>query len=314
MKTITTFAFVSLTLLSVSFANADTFGVLNQFDIEFVTIGNPGNAADTTGAPNPAGKVDYNYRIGKYEISEEMINKANVEGGLGITHDNRGANKPATSINWFEAAKFVNYLNTSNGSTAAYKFDGGGNFQLWSPGDAGYNADNQFRNDLAKYFLPSADEWYKAAYYDPTAGVYYDYPTGSDTVPTAVSSGTTADTAVYDQSFATIGPADINQAGGLSPYGTMGQGGNAHEYEETNVGLVNEYPLGFRRLRGGFWYGSTFFLTSSHESTGYYFPSTELNFVGFRVASVVPEPNSALLGVLTTVGLMLRRRRLRQPF
>jgi hypothetical protein len=39
-------------------ANADTFGSGdNTFDIEFVTIGNPGNAADTTGNPNPAGSV-----------------------------------------------------------------------------------------------------------------------------------------------------------------------------------------------------------------------------------------------------------------
>ena len=48
---------------------ADTFGSgANQFQIEFVTIGNPGNPADTTGDPNPAGSVPYEYRIGKYEI------------------------------------------------------------------------------------------------------------------------------------------------------------------------------------------------------------------------------------------------------
>ena len=34
-------------------------GVGNTFNMEFVTIGNPGNAADTTGAPNPAGAVGY---------------------------------------------------------------------------------------------------------------------------------------------------------------------------------------------------------------------------------------------------------------
>ena len=85
---------------------------------------------------------------------------------------------------------------------------------------------------MARYFLPSVDEWYKAAYYDPTSGVYYDYPTGSDTAPTAVASGTAAGTAVYNQLLAQ-GPADITLAGGLSPYGTMGQGGNVSELEET---------------------------------------------------------------------------------
>ena len=60
---------------------ADTFGSgANTFDIEFVTIGNPGNAADTTGNPNPAGSVPYTYRMGKFEISEQMIDKANAAG------------------------------------------------------------------------------------------------------------------------------------------------------------------------------------------------------------------------------------------
>ncbi len=37
---------------------ADSFGSgANQFDIEFVAIGDPNNPDDTTGNPNPAGKV-----------------------------------------------------------------------------------------------------------------------------------------------------------------------------------------------------------------------------------------------------------------
>ena len=187
---------------------ADTFGSgANTFNIDFVTIGNPGNAADTTGNPNPAGSVPYAYRMGKFEISEQMIDKANTLGGLGITKDTRGADKPATSVSWNEAARFVNWLNTSTGSPPAYKFalqpgEGGysanANIQLWTPSDAGYNPNNLYRNSLARYFLPSVDEWYKAAYYDPTSGVYYDYPTGSNTAPTAVASGTAAGTAVYN--------------------------------------------------------------------------------------------------------------------
>jgi hypothetical protein len=55
--------------------HADTFGGgANSFDVEFVTIGNPGNPPDAN--PNPAGAVPYVYRIGKYEISEQMIDKA----------------------------------------------------------------------------------------------------------------------------------------------------------------------------------------------------------------------------------------------
>src|SRR5688572_3879726 len=74
---------------------ADVFGVgANSFEIEFVTIGNPGNPPDAN--PNPAGAVPYEYRIGKYEVSEEMIAKANALGGLGITKDTRGPDFPAT--------------------------------------------------------------------------------------------------------------------------------------------------------------------------------------------------------------------------
>ena len=216
MKTTTALAFLSLCYASTAYA--DTFGSgSNTFDIEFVTIGNSGNAADTTGAPNPAGSMAQTYRIGKFEISEDMIDNVNAQSALdgdplSITKDTRGPNKPATGVSWFEAAKFVNWLNTSTNNTPAYKFDGGGNFQLWQSGDAGYNAANLYRNSLAKYFLPSVDEWYKAAYYDSTGSSYFNFPTGSNTAPTPVPSGTAADTAVYSQSLAT-GPADITLAG-----------------------------------------------------------------------------------------------------
>src|SRR3990172_2199543 len=182
----------TLLLVAVFFTNfinhaaADTFGSgANTFDIEFVTIGNPGNAADTTGRPNPAGKVDYAYRMGKFEISEQMIDKANALGGLGITKSANGPDKPATFVTWNEAARFVNWLNTSSGSTPAYKFaiqpgevgySTSPNIELWTIGDAGYNPNNLYRNSLARYFLPSVHEWYKSAYNDPTSGVYYNYP------------------------------------------------------------------------------------------------------------------------------------------
>ena len=42
------------------------------------------------------------------------------------------------------------------------------------------------RNAGAKFFIPTEDEWYKAAYHDKTAGLaasYFDYPTGSNTAP-----------------------------------------------------------------------------------------------------------------------------------
>jgi formylglycine-generating enzyme required for sulfatase activity len=279
----------------------------NAFTMEFVTIGNPGNAADTTGSPNPAGSVAYTYNLGKHEVSRDMINKANAAGSLGITlqdmtsNGGNGVNRPATGVSWYEAAKYVNWLNTSTGGTAAYKFSGS-TFQLWSAGDAGYNANNMFRNSLAKYVIASSNEWYKGAYGSPN-GTWFNYPTGSDSAPTEVASGTAANTAVYNGQS---GPADITSAGGLSAYGTMGQGGNVWEWNETAYDGTNDTAGETRELRGGSWYDGSFLLGASYR--GLNSPSGEGYDVGFRVASV-PEPSSLSLLAIGLGGLALVRRR-----
>ena len=97
---------LALLALAANLSRADTFGSgANSFEIEFVRIGSPGNSAGQHGpAPRPAGSVPYEYRIGKFEISEQKIDKANALGGLGITKDSRGPDKPATSVDWFEAS------------------------------------------------------------------------------------------------------------------------------------------------------------------------------------------------------------------
>ena len=86
---------------------ADTFGTgANSFTMDFVTIGNPGNASDPGGAPGPggvpipAGSVSYTYRIGTYEVNADMMSKANTLGGLNIPFHDVGANNPASLITW----------------------------------------------------------------------------------------------------------------------------------------------------------------------------------------------------------------------
>jgi formylglycine-generating enzyme len=272
---------------------ADTFGNgTNSFEIAFVTIGNPGNAPDTTGNPNPAGSVSYGYRMGKFEISEQMIDKANSLGGLGIVkHFTHGADKPANGVSWNEAARFVNWLNTSTGSPPAYKFavqagqggyDANSNIELWDSGDTGFNAANPYRNSLARYFLPSIDEWYKSAYFDPVNNAYFDFPTGSNSTPSSTASGTNLGTAVFNGQ---MGPADVMLAGGLSPYGTMGQGGNAYELEETEYDTVNNSSSSLRGVRGGYWGSDSLTLSSSNRFS--IFPTSTYDSIGFRVASLL---------------------------
>jgi len=304
-----------LTLLTLGYQTAlaqlvtETFGSgANAFTMDFVTIGNPNNVADTTGDPNPVGSVAYVYNLGKYEVSRDQITKANSAGGLGITLQDmtifggNGLLKPATGISYYEAAKYVNWLNTSKGGTAAYKFDGSGNFQLWSSTDAGYNANNLFRNSLAKYWLPSSDEWYKGAY-GKADGSWSNFPNGSDSAPTAVAGGTTANTAVYNGQS---GPADITNAGGLSSYGTMGQGGNVMEWNETARDLINNTAGENRQLRGGSWLSDSSSLDASDRTWAS--PLYVNSSYGFRVASV-PETSTGLLVVLGLSGLLLKRRK-----
>jgi len=297
-----------LSLLALGYQTAsaqlvtESFGSgANAFTMDFVTIGNPNNVADTTGTPNPAGSVGYIYNIGKYEVSIDQITKANAEGSLGITfgYGYNGVFKPAIVGTWYGAATYVNWLNTSQGYQAAYKFLGS-TFELWSPTDAGYNANNMFRNSLAKYVIASTDEWYKAAYGN-LDGTWNNYPTGSDSAPRAIASGTAANTAVYGQG----GPADIFSAGGLSPYGTMAQGGNVYEWMETAKDGINDTAGERREVRGGsyLYFGSD--MLGASPFTG---PGLADTAFGFRVANV-PEPSTGLLVVLGLSGLLLKRRK-----
>jgi len=303
-----------LSLLALGYQTAsaqlvtESFGSgANAFTMDFVTIGNPNNVADTTGSPNPAGSVAYTYNLGKYEVSRDMITKANSAGSLGITlqdmtsYGGYGVNKPATGVSWDEAATYVNWLNTSTGGTAAYKFVGG-TFQLWSSTDAGYNANNLFRNSLAKYVIASSNEWYKGAY-GKADGSWSNFPNGTDIAPTAVASGTDANTAVYGGQS---GPADIDNAGGLSAYGTMAQGGNAWEWTETARDGSNNTAGEIRELRGGSWDLGSDYLEASYRNSLH--PSGEVSSFGFRVASV-PEPSSLSLLVLGGAVVALCRRK-----
>ena len=312
-----------LSLLSLAFLSGlvsaqtitQNFGTgANAFTMDFVTIGNPGNPADPTPSPRVIGSVAYVYNLGKYEVSRDMVTKASTAGSLGITmsdmsaYGGNGLLKPATGITWYEAAKFVNWLNTSTGGTAAYKFDGSGNFQRWSAGDSGYNANNNLRNSLAKYWLPSSNEWYKAAFGNMD-GTWNSYTTGSNSAPAAVASGTAANTAVYGQSLDT-GPADITNAGGLSAYGTMGQGGNVWEWigapydEMINIMTWDSWY----EMRGGHYAGVSEGL-GARSGRNELVPSGESILLGFRVASV-PEPSSlSLLALGGAVVALCRRKR-----
>jgi sulfatase modifying factor 1 len=210
----------------------DEFGSgSNAFTIDFVVVGDVGNAPHSSGV----GSVGYHYQIGKYEISENLITKAEAQGMASVPREFGFGDQPI-DISWANAAKFVNFLNTSKGYPAAYNVVEG---QLPT------------RNPNAYYYIPSDNEWVKAAHYKGggTNAGYWRYATGSDTAPQPTNSSVLPNTAVYwgqfTQSWAST---NAQAAGGLSPYGTMGQNGNFSEYTDTLFSIHQQ------RTRGGaFW-------------------------------------------------------------
>jgi formylglycine-generating enzyme required for sulfatase activity len=275
--------------------------------MDFVTIGNPGNAANPVGITR-FGAVPYEYRMGKYEISQNAITKATASGMANVTAGAWTGNQPAATITWYEAAAFVNWLNTSTGKTAAYDLAWNGSawrMNLWSSEQAwAVGGTNLYRNKDAFYFLPSENEWVKAAFYNPAGSNYFDYPTASSSIPTAVAGGTNAGTAVYNNGE--IGPAIVDSAGGLSPYGTMGQGGNVKEWTESAFDGANSLSTESRAARGGY-YGSVAINLRSFARDEKD-PAIWVNDLGFRVASV-PEPSALSLLAIGLGGLAMMRRR-----
>jgi len=297
-----------LCAVAVSPVHADSFGSGgNAFTIPFVPIGNAGNANDTTGY----GGVSYNYNMSVTDVSQTMLGDATALGVTGLGGGAWTGSQPAADVTWYQAAAFVNWLNTSQGYTAAYNLSYTSGtptgLTLWTGANIWtLGGSDPFRNANAHYFLPSENEWYKAAYYNPGTSSYYLYATGSNTAPTAVASGTTAGTAVYNGVASQ--PAAVDQSGGLSPYGTQGQDGNVYQWMETDYSDPTNSSDGNRGVRGGYWANTASTLRSSYRL--YYTPTTSANAIGFRVASV-PEPSSMILMIGPSLMFLARRRRAR---
>lgn len=283
--------------------------------LDLVTVGNAGNANDTTGY----GGVDYVYAIGKYEVTAgqytAFLNAVAKTDEYGLWNpymaDTYGcqiersgsagsytyrvaadrANRPVNFVNWGDAARFMNWLHNGQGAgsteTGAYTLNG-----AISPSELMAIT----RNADARYWIPTENEWYKAAYHknDGVTGNYWAYPTSSDSEPSnallAVDPGNNAN--FYKDGGFTIGsPYFRTEVGAFensaSPYGTFDQGGNVWEWNETAVSGL------YRVVRGGSWDKSD----GLSASNRYYYSPTFDNYtygVGFRVASV-PEPASITL-------------------
>ena len=159
------------------------------------------------------------------------ITRSGVSGSYTYAVKAGFADKPVIYVSFYDSLRFANWLNNGQGSgdteTGAYTLLGG----TATPS----NGTTVTRNGGANIFLPSENEWYKAAYYDAGAASYFDYPTGTNTATGCVAPG--SDTGNSANCTDAVGALTDVGAYALSdsPYGTYDQGGNVWEWNEQIV-------------------------------------------------------------------------------
>jgi sulfatase modifying factor 1 len=274
--------------------------------IDWVTVGNAGNSADTTGY----GAVGYSYQIGKYEVTNAQygaflnataatdtyalynasmssygITQSGSSGSYTYSVTGALANRPVVYVSWFDAARFANWMMNGQGSgsteTGAYTLNGATSGIITA-------------NAGAQVYIPTEDEWYKAAYYNGSTSTYSLYPNGQNSITTADANYN------YSVGFS----KNVGTYGGdASSYGTFDQGGNVWEWNDAESGSS-------RGLRGGSLSSTDSVLASSGRTSGD--PSNSGSALGFRLASdvnFVPEPSSLVLTILASGVMLIRRKR-----
>jgi formylglycine-generating enzyme required for sulfatase activity len=218
------------------------------------------------------------------------------------------ANCPIYCVSWGSAARFCNWLQKDQPSgaqgvntteTGAYTLNGATtNEELLAV----------TRSRGAKYFLPSENQWYKAAFYKGggTNAGYWDYPTKSNATPSNELSTTGANNANYYDNGYTDDTNLLTPVGTFAaspgPYGTYDMGGNLWQWNEAIV------DGNTRGLRGGDCHLNSDRLASSFRDYNSP-PADGWSTVTIRVASV-PEPGSIamlLAGVISLLAYAWRR-------
>ncbi len=264
-----------LTLLSVLTFAASVHAAVT---IDYVTVGDAGNAADTTGY----GAVAYNFQIGKFEVTNaqyaEFLNNKAASDPNGLFNASMGSNarggitqngvsgsftytvkanmgdKPVNYVSFSDAMRFTNWINNGQGSSSteigAY--------------DMTVAATTVIHSSAATVWLPTENEWYKAAYYQPVGAGgdndnYWLYATQSNTIPTVGTVDANGNITNDGANVANYGSGAIwnSQTGNVTTVGSAGAssdsyygaydlGGNVFEWNEAIISNV-------RGLRGGSW-------------------------------------------------------------
>jgi formylglycine-generating enzyme required for sulfatase activity len=273
--------------------------VASAVAIDWTLVGDPGNACEVQ-PQGCFGDVAYFYQIGRYEVTNTEyaaflnsvaaadpntlyhtnmassgITRSGSSGSFTYTAIAGRASMPVGNVSFYDTLRFANWLHNGQplGAQGPTTTEGGA-YTFSGPTTVGT------RNAGASVFLPSEDEWYKAAYDDDVGSGYFDYPAGSDAqtvcaAPTATPNRQNCDFAVNDTTDVGSYPASA------SPHGTFDQGGNVIEWNEAVIGAN-------RGARGGYFQSDA---TLAAAAARFDSVSTfESPVLGFRVA---PEPGVA---------------------
>jgi sulfatase modifying factor 1 len=237
-------------------------------------------------------------------------------------------NRPIAYVNWWDSARFANWMSNGQptGAQTNATTENGAYFVNGSTSGAfcpAKNALNPNTNAAPTFYIPTENEWYKAAYYNPLlnsgSGGYYAYATQSDVAP-GNSLGGSANQANYytgagysvTQQSGTAVPSQnyLSEVGAFSGsgsfYGTFDQSGNLYEYND-----LTGAP-GARGQRGGGWLSDS--TSSSRERLVNSSVAVLSPLAGFRLAApvAVPEPSTyamALAGLACGGYSMFRCRK-----
>jgi formylglycine-generating enzyme required for sulfatase activity len=321
----------SLLLFCATFVVAPS--VASAVTMAWSPVGNAGNANDTadgdlfTDGIQNFGAVPYSYQIGTYDVTTgqyaEFLNIKDPSGGNslslwnsiisnqtfgGVTFNagNPVGNKyvpiagrenhPVNAVTWFSAIRFANWLNNGQGNADTET----GAYTLGPLDPLGVPIDSSIitRNAGATVFLPSEDEWYKAAYYNPATSSYFQFATSSNLTPIRTAPSPLPNHVNTDD---IVGhPTDVGAyTGTTSPYGAFDMNGNVYQWNETLIAGSSD-PFSRGRRGGSFDSAGTTDLKPFIRFRNR--PTSRMLDTGFRVATV-PEPSSFFLAALGLIGL-----------
>ncbi|MBG68548.1 MAG: hypothetical protein CMN06_00205 [Roseibacillus sp.] len=233
---------------------------------KFIPIGQPGNKGDED-RPRVGshGAVGYPFEIGKNRVTNaeyclflnavaqtedphELYNpKMSIERdrlkgsprAVRYSPSPEAARLPVTYISWFDAARYCNWLHGGQTEIGSY--------------DLTKSSPPLQRMNGAKAFLPSENEWYKAAYFDPRKNNY----------------------TYFRDSFGGLRSRLSGRNPSRSPYGMMGMDDPIWDWAETAVGSL------FRCVRSNTW-----FQGNNRQAAGHFYSNSvlELGNLGFRIA------------------------------